>query len=58
VVCSKHCHTDSHYDRAFDLVAARQRIDDAASIDHSDDAIDTQSRDLRLPGDFGEVTAE
>src|SRR5207237_5960138 len=51
-------HADSHHHRAFDLVAARERINDAACVDHSDDAIDTQPRDLGLPGHFSEVTAK
>ena len=35
-----------------------ERIDNAARIDHSDDAADAEPRDLRLPCDFDEVTAE
>ena len=51
-------HANSHHDRALDLVAASQRIDDATGIDHSHDSADAQSRDLWLPCDFDEMTTE
>ena len=51
-------HPDSHHDRAFDLVASGEWIDNAPGIDHGDNAIDAQPRDLRLPCDFDEVTSE
>ena len=51
-------HADSHHDRAFDLVASGERIDNAAGIDHRDDAAHAQPRDLRLPCDFDKVTSE
>ena len=51
-------HADAHHDRALDLVAAGQRIEDSAGVDDRDDAADAQPGDLRLPGDLDEVAAE
>src|SRR6185295_17644605 len=51
-------HADAHYDRAFDLILAGQRVDDASRVDDGDDAAHAQPRDRGLPGDFGEVAAE
>src|SRR5207302_527942 len=52
------CHTDSHHDRAFDLIAPGKRIDDAPRINHGHNAANTQPSDLRLPCYFDEMTAE
>ena len=51
-------HADSHHDRALDLVAAGQRVEDAARVDDRHHPADAQPSDLRLPGDLDEVTAE
>ena len=48
-------HADAHYYRALDLIAAGERIDNLAGIDDGDYAADAQTRDFRLPGDFGKV---
>src|SRR5437764_1122472 len=51
-------HADAHDDRALDLVAASQWIEDASGINNGDDSADAQAGDLRLPGYFHEVTSE
>src|ERR1700761_91843 len=48
-------HADTHDHRAFDLVAPRQRVDDAAGVDHGHHPLDPQSSDARLPGNLDEV---
>ena len=51
-------HADSHHHCTFDLIATRKGIEDQACINNGHDAADAQASDLRLPGDFDEVTAE
>src|SRR5437588_9709740 len=51
-------HANAHHHRAHYLVATGERVDDAASVDDGDDPADAQASDLRLPGDFDEVSAE
>ena len=51
-------HADSHHDRALDLVAGRQRVENAAGVDDRYDTTDAQTGDLGLPRDLDEVTAE
>jgi len=48
-------HPYPHHHRALDLIPASQRVDDLAGIDDGNYPTDAQARDLRLPGDFGEV---
>ena len=48
-------HPYAHHHRALDLIPASQRVDDLAGIDDGNYPTDAQARDLRLPGDFGEV---
>src|SRR6478609_8698516 len=54
----KQRHANAHHDRSLYLVAACQRVDDLPGIDDSHYAAHAQSRDLRLPGNLGEVAAE
>src|ERR1043165_1398539 len=51
-------HADAHHYRALNLVSAGQRIHDVARIHHRHHAAHTQSSDLWLPRDLGEVTAK
>src|SRR4029077_13841642 len=54
----KQGHADAHHHCALDLVASRQRVDDLPGVDDSHYTAHSQSRDLRLPGNLGEVTPE
>src|SRR5262249_21351460 len=45
-------HADAHDDGALDLVSAGEGIDDAAGVHDGDDSADTESGNLRLPGDL------
>src|SRR5262245_24473679 len=49
-------HANAHHHRAFDLVATRERIEDAAGVDDGHDPADAQAGDLRLPCDLDKVT--
>src|SRR5947209_12192209 len=51
-------HPQSHHHRALYLVAACQWIDDLTRIDDRDHTAHAQAGDLRLPGDFDEVSSE
>ena len=45
-------HADTHHDRALDLVAACQWVENPSRIDDAHHPADSQAGDLRLPDDF------
>src|SRR5271166_4643882 len=54
----KEGHADAHHYGSFYLIAGGPGVENAAGIDDSHNARNSQASYLRLPGDFGELRAE
>src|SRR5215469_677905 len=54
----KQTHSDSHHNRARDLVRRRALVDDAPSIDDADDPAHAQLCNSRIPFDLGELCSK
>src|SRR5580698_4233863 len=60
VVCCllEQTHTNSHDDRAGHLVGSGLLVDDASTVDNTDDAAYAQSRDTWIPLDFNKLSTK